>query len=69
MEDTSAGKLSYVPYRCDYANRRQAVPLSETTVPLEGDPVTSPAPSVVMEDAVVSPRPGSEGKYCLVRYG
>jgi hypothetical protein len=50
-----ASKLSYVPYHYDYANHYQAVPLSEITVPLKGNPVISPAPSIIMDNTVVSP--------------
>jgi hypothetical protein len=69
MEDMLASKLLYVPYCCDYANHCQAVPLSETTMPLKGNPIISLAPSVIMDNTVVSPWPGSEGKYCLICCG
>jgi hypothetical protein len=69
MEDTLASKLSYVPYCCDYANYYQAMPLSKITMPLLGNPIISLAPSIVMDNAVVSPWPGSKGKYCLICCG
>jgi hypothetical protein len=69
MEDTSASKLLYVPYCCDYANYCQAVPLSKTTMPLKGNPIISPAPSIIIDDAIVSPQPGSKGKYYLICCG
>jgi hypothetical protein len=69
MEDTLASKLSYVPYYYDYTNHCQAVPLSETTMPLEGNPVMSPAPSIIIDNAIMSPWPGSKGKYYLICCG
>jgi hypothetical protein len=55
IEDTSAGKLSYVPYHYNYANYCQAVPLSKITMPLKGNPIISLAPSIIMDNAIVSP--------------
>jgi hypothetical protein len=55
MEDTSASKLSYVPYHYNYANHYQAMPLSKITMPLKGNPIISPAPSVIIDDAIMSP--------------
>jgi hypothetical protein len=55
IEDMLANKLSYVPYYCDYANYHQAMPLSKITMSLKGNPIMSLAPSIIIDNAIVSP--------------
>jgi hypothetical protein len=45
------------------------MPLSKITMPLEGNPIMSLAPSIIMDDTIMSPWPGSKGKYCLIYCG
>jgi hypothetical protein len=64
-----ASKLLYIPYYYNYANYHQAMPLSKITMPLLGDPIISLAPSIIMDNAIMSLWPGSKGKYYLVYCG